>query len=334
MSEIMLEVKDLTASYGQVDVLRGVELEVKTGEVCVILGANGAGKTTTLRSICNMPVVDCAGTVKFAGQDISKADTGGIVAQGMAHVPQGRGTFPELSTLENLQLGAYVRKDNEVDDDIDRWFQMFPVLKERKDQAAGSLSGGEQQMLAVSRALMSRPKLLLLDEPSLGLAPIIIEDLFGTFKQINEDEGTTMLIVEQNANLALSIAQSAYVLETGSIALSGPAAQLRDDPAVQEAYLGAYQLFIPVNERTPSAVMTLFLQRIIDGLQNGAIYSTVAIPMVLIFKATTLINFAQGELAMIGAFFAFVFAVQAFSMNVILATILAMISGSGSRHGD
>jgi branched-chain amino acid transport system ATP-binding protein len=239
MSEMMLEVKDLTASYGQVDVLRGVELEVKTGEVCVILGANGAGKTTTLRSICNMPLVQCAGSVKFAGQDISKADTGAIVAQGMAHIPQGRGTFPELSTMENLQLGAYVRKDNEVDDDIDRWFQMFPVLKERKDQAAGSLSGGEQQMLAVSRALMSRPKLLLLDEPSLGLAPIIIEDLFATFRQINEDEGTTMLIVEQNANLALSIAQSAYVLETGSIALSGPAAQLRDDPAVQEAYLGA-----------------------------------------------------------------------------------------------
>ena len=239
MSDIMLEVSGLKASYGQVDVLRGVNIEVATGEVCVILGANGAGKTTTLRSICNMPVVSSSGLVKFEGKDISKADTGGIVAAGMAHVPQGRGTFPELSTLENLQLGGYVRKDKEVDDDIDRWFQMFPVLKERKDQAAGSLSGGEQQMLAVSRALMSRPKLLLLDEPSLGLAPIIIEDLFSTFKQINEDEGTTMLIVEQNANLALSIAQSAYVLETGSIALSGPAAELRDDPAVQEAYLGA-----------------------------------------------------------------------------------------------
>lgn len=239
MSENMLEVRDLVASYGQVDVLRGVELEVKTGEVCVILGANGAGKTTTLRSICNMPVVSSNGSITFDGNDISKADTGAIVQQGMAHVPQGRGTFPELSTLENLQLGAYVRTDNEVDDDIDRWFQMFPVLKERKDQAAGSLSGGEQQMLAVSRALMSRPKLLLLDEPSLGLAPIIIEDLFGTFKQINQDEGTTMLIVEQNANLALSIAQSAYVLETGSIALSGPAEKLRNDPAVQEAYLGA-----------------------------------------------------------------------------------------------
>lgn len=237
--DIMLEVKNMRARYGQVDVLRGVEISVKRGEVCVILGANGAGKTTTLRSICNMPVVTSTGEITFDGQDISSADTGAIVQQGMAHVPQGRGTFPELSTLENLQLGAYVRTDKEVDDDIDRWFQMFPVLKERKDQAAGSLSGGEQQMLAVSRALMSRPKLLLLDEPSLGLAPIIIEDLFKTFKQINQDEGTTMLIVEQNANLALGIAQSAYVLETGSIALSGPAAELRDDPAVQEAYLGA-----------------------------------------------------------------------------------------------
>lgn len=239
MSDLMLEVRDLQASYGQVDVLRGLDIEVKKGEVCVILGANGAGKTTTLRSICNMPIVNCSGNVSFDGVDISRADTGAIVGDGLAHVPQGRGTFPELSTMENLELGAYIRKDNEIQDDIDRWFQMFPVLKERRDQAAGSLSGGEQQMLAVSRALMSRPKLLLLDEPSLGLAPIIIEDLFATFEQINRDEGTTMLIVEQNANLALSIAQSAYVLETGAIALSGPAAELRDDPAIQEAYLGA-----------------------------------------------------------------------------------------------
>ena len=239
MSDLMLEVKNLHAGYGQVEVLRGIDLEVRVGEVCVILGANGAGKTTTLRSICDMPIVQSTGEVTLNGVDISHMDTGAIVTQGLSHIPQGRGTFPELSTYENLQLGAYIRKDNEVDDDIDRWFQLFPVLKDRRNQAAGSLSGGEQQMLAVSRALMSRPKLLLLDEPSLGLAPIIIEDLFETFRHINRDEGVTMLIVEQNANLALSIAQTAYVLETGAITLSGPADELRDDPAVQEAYLGA-----------------------------------------------------------------------------------------------
>ena len=239
MSDLMLEVKNLHAGYGQVEVLRGIDLEVRVGEVCVILGANGAGKTTTLRSICNMPIVQSTGDVTLHGADISHMDTGAIVTQGLSHIPQGRGTFPELSTYENLQLGAYIRKDNEVDDDIDRWFQLFPVLKDRRNQAAGSLSGGEQQMLAVSRALMSRPKLLLLDEPSLGLAPIIIEDLFETFRHINRDEGVTMLIVEQNANLALNIAQTAYVLKTGSITLSGPADELRDDPAVQEAYLGA-----------------------------------------------------------------------------------------------
>lgn len=239
MSDAMLSVKGLTASYGQVDVLRGLDLEVKHGEVTVILGANGSGKTTTLRSICNMPIVNSSGDVKLDGMDVSKMDTGEIVHNGVAHVPQGRGTFAELSVIENLEVGAYVRKDKEIFDDIDRWFQMFPVLGERRDQAAGSLSGGEQQMLAVSRALMARPKLLLLDEPSLGLAPIIIEDLFETFKTINKEEGTTMLIVEQNANLALAIAQNAYVLETGAIALEGPADELRGNPAVQEAYLGA-----------------------------------------------------------------------------------------------
>ncbi len=240
MSDLMLEVKNLQASYGQVDVLRGLDIEVRKGEVCVILGANGAGKTTTLRSISNMPIVESSGTVIVDGVDISKTDPGEIVSKGVAHVPQGRGTFPELSVLDNLHLGAYIRKDKKgIDEDVQRWFDYFPVLGERREQAAGSLSGGEQQMLAVSRALMSRPKLLLLDEPSLGLAPIIIENLFKTFAEINRENGTTMLVVEQNANLALGIAESAYVLETGAITMSGPAAELKDNPAIQEAYLGA-----------------------------------------------------------------------------------------------
>ncbi len=236
-SDIMLSVSNLDASYGAVNVLRGLALEVPRGEVVVVLGANGAGKTTTLRSICNM--VTCSGEVILDGVDISRANTAEIVNRGVAHVPQGRGTFPELSVKDNLLVGAYTRTDNEVEDDVDRWFTKYPVLGERREQAAGSLSGGEQQMLAVSRALMSRPKVLLLDEPSLGLAPIIIEDLFATFKQINEEEGTTMLVVEQNANLALEIATKGYVLEAGEIVLEGVAKDLQNDPAVQEAYLGA-----------------------------------------------------------------------------------------------
>ena len=202
----------------------------------MILGANGAGKTTTLRAICNM--VTCSGQITLDGVEISRKNTADIVNLGVAHVPQGRGTFPELSVIDNLEVGGYVRKDS-LDDDIDRWFQMFPRLKERKDQLAGSLSGGEQQMLAVARALMSRPKLLLLDEPSLGLAPLIIEDLFATFKELNEESGVTMLLVEQNANLALDIAQHGYVLEAGEIVFDGPADVLKNDSAVQDAYLGA-----------------------------------------------------------------------------------------------
>ncbi|MEM7338987.1 MAG: ABC transporter ATP-binding protein [Actinomycetota bacterium] len=232
----MLKVDNLTARYGQVNVLRGVSFDVPDGDVSVILGANGAGKTTTLRAICNM--VTSTGDVTFGGENISKTDTANIVGMGLAHVPQGRGTFPELSVLDNLQIGAYVRTDP-IDDDLDRWFQMFPRLKERKDQLAGSLSGGEQQMLAVSRALMSRPRLLLLDEPSLGLAPLIIEDLFATFKELNEESGVTMLLVEQNANLALDLASHGYVLEAGEIVLEGPAQELKNDSAVQDAYLGA-----------------------------------------------------------------------------------------------
>lgn len=234
--EPMLSVHNVDARYGQIQVLRGIEFNVPKGDVSVILGANGAGKTTTLRAICNM--VTCSGSITFDGVDISKKNTADIVNMGLAHIPQGRGTFPELSVLDNMEIGGYVRKDK-LDSDIDRWFQMFPRLKERKDQLAGSLSGGEQQMLAVVRALMSRPKLLLLDEPSLGLAPLIIEDLFSTFKELNDESGVTMLVVEQNANLALDLASHGYVLEAGEIVLQGPSDVLKSDPAVQDAYLGA-----------------------------------------------------------------------------------------------
>jgi branched-chain amino acid transport system ATP-binding protein len=237
MADIMLKAEDLHASYGAVSVLRGLDFEVPAGDVVVVLGANGAGKTTTLRALCNM--CSTTGTVTLAGEEITKASTADIVRKGVAHVPQGRGTFPELSVTDNLMVGAYVRKDNEVRDDIGRWFEIFPRLEERKNQLAGSLSGGEQQMLAVARALMSRPKLLLLDEPSLGLAPLIIEDLFERFATLNKETGLTMLVVEQNANLALEMADYGYVIESGHITLSGPAEQLKNDPAVQEAYLGA-----------------------------------------------------------------------------------------------
>jgi branched-chain amino acid transport system ATP-binding protein len=237
IDEVGLVAKNLHASYGAVEVLRGLDFEVAQGKVSVILGANGAGKTTTLRAICNM--CNSSGDVSLGGVDISRLGTAEIVRKGVAHVPQGRGTFPELSVTDNLLVGAYVRKDKEINDDVDRWFEIFPVLAERREQLAGSLSGGEQQMLAVSRALMSRPKLLLLDEPSLGLAPLIIEDLFTRFANLNKETGLTMLVVEQNANLALDMADFGYVIESGEITLSGPADQLKSDPAVQEAYLGA-----------------------------------------------------------------------------------------------
>jgi branched-chain amino acid transport system ATP-binding protein len=233
-----LKVTNVDARYGQVQVLRGISFEVKEGEVVVVLGANGAGKTTSLRAICGM--VSTTGSVQIEGQEVRGRDTADIVRRGVAHVPQGRGTFPELSVLDNLHVGAYVRKDRKgIEEDVDRWLEVFPRLSERRSQSAGSLSGGEQQMLAVARAMMSRPKLLLLDEPSLGLAPLIIEDLFRRFGEINKETGTTMLIVEQNANLALDIADRGYVLESGSMVLSGTAEELRTNEAVREAYLGA-----------------------------------------------------------------------------------------------
>ena len=235
--EVGLKVENLHASYGAVEVLRGLDFEVEAKGVSVILGANGAGKTTTLRAICNMCTT--SGMVTLGDEDITRTGTAEIVRKGVAHVPQGRGTFPELSTMDNLMVGAYTRKDIEVKDDLDRWFEIFPRLSERRDQLAGSLSGGEQQMLAVARALMCRPRLLLLDEPSLGLAPLIIEDLFERFTTLNKETGLTMLVVEQNANLALDMADYGYVIESGEITLHGTADELKNDPAVQEAYLGA-----------------------------------------------------------------------------------------------
>jgi len=233
----MLEVTGLDASYGPIQVLRGVDLRVDEGEIVVLLGANGAGKTTTIRAICQM--VDNKGSVTMCGDELVGLRPEKMAVLGIAQVPQGRGTFPELTVEENLHVGAYVRKDRaEIRNDIDRSYTLFPRLGERRTQVAGSLSGGEQQMLAVARALMSRPRLLLLDEPSLGLAPLIIQDLFARFDELNENEGVTMFIVEQNANLALDIADRAYVLEAGQIVLSGTAAELRANDAVRRAYLG------------------------------------------------------------------------------------------------
>jgi len=232
----LLNVEDLWAGYGPVQVLHGVTFHVNEGEVVVVLGANGAGKTTTLRAICQM--INTRGRVELDGASLTGRSTTTVVRRGVAHVPQGRGTFPELSVQDNLEVGAYVRKDKEITADIDRWFEAFPRLAERRTQLAGSLSGGEQQMLAIARALMGRPRLLLLDEPSLGLASIIVQDLFRRLGALNAEQGITMLVVEQNANLAFEIAHRAYVLEAGQIALSGTAEELRNDEAVRRAYLG------------------------------------------------------------------------------------------------
>jgi branched-chain amino acid transport system ATP-binding protein len=232
----MLEVRGLTARYGPIEVLHGVEFDVKRGEVVVILGANGAGKTTTLRALCQM--VHTGGSMVLEGKELSGQKTSEIVRAGVAHAPQGRGTLNDLTVDDNMLAGAYVRRDKEVASDVERWYDMFPRLKERRTQAAGSLSGGEQQMLAVVRALMSRPKLLLLDEPSLGLAPLIVQDIFRAFSELNKEQGMTMLVVEQNANVALDLADRAYVLEAGETVLSGDADDLRHDDAVRKAYLG------------------------------------------------------------------------------------------------
>ncbi|MEL6892053.1 MAG: ABC transporter ATP-binding protein [Actinomycetota bacterium] len=232
----LLSVSELRGGYGQIKVLRGFDFHVAEGEIVVILGANGAGKTTTLRAISGM--IERSGSVKLNGEELITTKPADIVHKGVAHVPQGRGTLPELSVEDNLRVGAYIRKDDDVDADMEQWYDVYPVLRERRNQRAGSLSGGEQQMLAVARALMSRPNLLLLDEPSLGLAPLIVQDLFARFAEINKETGTTMLVVEQNAQLALGIADRGYVLESGDISFDGPADALMNDDKIRKAYLG------------------------------------------------------------------------------------------------
>ena len=233
----LLEVADLHAAYGLTRVLHGISFSMQEGTITTLLGANGAGKTTTLRALCAM--VKTRGEVRFAGERIDGKATEDIVRLGIAHVPDGRGTFVNLTTEENLRLGAYVRKDREnVDADLARVFGYFPRLKERRAQQAGTLSGGEQQMLAVSRALMLRPKLMLLDEPSFGLAPLIVKELFGILRTVNEKEHVSMLVVEQNAAMALDLADRAYLIETGRVVLSGSAADIKRDDNVRRSYLG------------------------------------------------------------------------------------------------
>ena len=233
----VLRVEGLEATYGPMQVLYGIDFSVYHQEIVVVLGANGAGKTTTLRSISGM--IETKGLIEFKQEEIGNLRPSEIVRRGVAHVPQGRGTFPELTVQENLRVGAFIRVDKDVSADIDACYQNYPILYERRTQMARSLSGGEQQMLAVSRALMSRPQLLLMDEPSLGLAPKIVEDLFERLVAINTEYGTTMLIVEQNAQLALSIANRGYVLESGSISVQGTAENLVKNDAIRRAYLGA-----------------------------------------------------------------------------------------------
>ncbi len=233
----MLQIENLEVSYGMIRAIKGISFEVNEGEIVTLIGANGAGKTTILHTITGL-VAAKAGSIQFEGKELTKTPPHKIVAMGMAHVPEGRRVFSQLSVLKNLQLGAYTRKDRDgIQKDLEMVYQRFPRLEERKNQLAGTLSGGEQQMLAMGRALMSHPKIILMDEPSMGLSPILVSEIFDIIKSINE-AGTTVLLVEQNAKKALSIAHRGYVLETGKIVLSGPAQELMDNDSIKKAYLG------------------------------------------------------------------------------------------------
>jgi branched-chain amino acid transport system ATP-binding protein len=233
----LLEIENMHSYYGHIHALQGISLTVEEGEAVTLIGSNGAGKTTTLRSIHGI-LPPREGRILFDGEEIQGTPAHELIGRGIAQSPEGRKIFRRMSVLENLEMGAYHRSDrSEVSRDMERVFDLFPRLKERTKQEAGTMSGGEQQMLAIGRALMSRPRLLLLDEPSMGLAPVLVERIFETIREINE-QGTTILLVEQNANIALEIATRGYVLETGKIVNSAPAGKLREDPTVREAYLG------------------------------------------------------------------------------------------------
>ena len=233
----MLELDDVHTFYGNIEALKGISIEVEEGEIVTLIGSNGAGKSTTLRSISGL-TPPRVGSIKFKGKNIGETPPQEIVRQGISLSPEGRKIFPRMSVRENLDLGSYLRRDADVKSDLDRVFDLFPRLKEREKQKAGTMSGGEQQMLAMGRALMARPQMLLLDEPSMGLAPVLVERIYETVEEINK-QGTTILLVEQNANFALGVSNRAYVLEVGTISLSDDSDKLRENPEVQRAYLGA-----------------------------------------------------------------------------------------------
>ena len=235
MSDVILSVKDLKVNYGGIEAVKGISFDVPEGQIVTLIGANGAGKSTTLKSIAGL-VKPSSGSICFKGEELVGKDTTAIVSRGITLVPEGRRVFPDLTVLENIKIGAYLRKDD-LKDDIAWVYDLFPRLKEREWQLAGTLSGGEQQMLAVARALMSRPKVIMMDEPSLGLAPLIVKGIFEIIREINK-QGVTVLLIEQNANMALKTADFAYVLETGTISLSGKGEQLLANSEVKKAYLG------------------------------------------------------------------------------------------------
>jgi branched-chain amino acid transport system ATP-binding protein len=232
----LLEVESIHTFYGNIEALKGVSLEVEEGEIVTLIGSNGAGKSTTLRSISGLSPPR-EGAIRFAGEDIHHVPPQDIVRRGISQSPEGRHCFQRMTVRENLELGAYLRRDSRVKEDLERVYDLFPRLKEREKQKAGTMSGGEQQMLAIGRALMAEPKLLLLDEPSMGIAPILVQRIYETIAEINR-QGTTILLVEQNANFALGVSKRGYVLETGEVVLADSSAKLREDPEVQRAYLG------------------------------------------------------------------------------------------------